>query len=44
MYSIRINFLILVLTFALLNFNNLFSEEKVEAIIDQIQIISIMKL
>ena len=40
MYSIKKNFLILFLTFSLLNFNNLFSEEKVEAIIDQIQIIS----
>ena len=40
MYSIKINFLVLVFTFSLLNFNNLFSEEKVEAIIDQIQIIS----
>ena len=33
-------YLILILTFSLLNFNILFSDERVDAVIDQIQIIS----
>ena len=33
-------YLILILTFSLFNFNILFSDERVDAVIDQIQIIS----